>query len=72
MPLGENLKTVREERGFTQEEVAREININRVNLAYYENGTKVPSVAVLTSIADVLNCSIDGLLDRNNDNRKES
>lgn len=72
MSLGENLKTVREERGFTQEEIAKEVNINRVNLAYYENGTKIPSVAVLTSIADVLNCSIDGLLDRNNDNRKES
>lgn len=64
MPLGENLKTVREERGITQEKLAEELNINRVNLAYFENGTKIPSVAVLVKIADVLDCSIDGLLGR--------
>ncbi len=64
MSLGENLKTARKERGFTQEQVAKEINVSRVNIAYYENGTKVPSVAVLTAIADVLECSIDGLLGR--------
>lgn len=64
MSLGENLKTARKERGFTQEQVAKEINVSRVNIAYYENGTKVPSVAVLTAIVDVLECSIDGLLGR--------
>ncbi|MDE6087567.1 MAG: helix-turn-helix domain-containing protein [Oscillospiraceae bacterium] len=62
--LGENLKSVREKRGLTQEKLAKEVEVNRVNLAYYENGTKVPSVAVLTRIADTLDCSIDGLLDR--------
>ena len=62
--LGENLKSVREKRGLTQEKLAKEINVNRVNIAYYESGTKVPSVAVLTKIADTLDCSIDGLLGR--------
>ncbi|MDE5754204.1 MAG: helix-turn-helix transcriptional regulator [Oscillospiraceae bacterium] len=62
--LGKNLKSIREKRGLTQEKLAKEINVNRVNLAYYENGTKVPSVAVLTRIADTLDCSIDGLLGR--------
>lgn len=62
--LGENLKFVREQRGFTQEKLAETVNVNRVNLACFENGTKVPSLAVITRIADTLNCSIDGLLGR--------
>ncbi|MDE6004457.1 MAG: helix-turn-helix domain-containing protein [Oscillospiraceae bacterium] len=62
--LGENLKSIREKRGLTQEKLAKEINVNRVNIAYYESGTKVPSVAVLSKIADTLDCSIDGLLGR--------
>lgn len=66
MSLGENLKNIRLERGFTQEQLANAVDVNRVNLAKYENGTKVPSVAVLTEIANALECSIDGLLDRYN------
>lgn len=66
MSLGENLKSVRLERGFTQEQLASAVDVNRVNLAHYESGTKTPSVAVLTEIADILECSIDGLLDRQN------
>ncbi|MDE7364508.1 MAG: helix-turn-helix domain-containing protein [Ruminococcus sp.] len=63
MSLGENLKNIRLERGFTQEQLASVVDVNRVNLAKYENGTKVPSVAVLIEIANALECSIDGLLD---------
>ncbi|MDE7364986.1 MAG: helix-turn-helix domain-containing protein [Ruminococcus sp.] len=62
--LGENLKSAREQCGFTQEKLAETVNVNRVNLACFENGTKVPSLAVITRIADTLNCSIDGLLGR--------
>ena len=71
MSLGENLKNIRLERGFTQEQLANAIDVNRVNLACYERGTKVPSVAVLTEIANTLDCSIDGLLDRKNHIRKD-
>lgn len=71
MSFGENLKSARLERGFTQEQLADAVNVNRVNLARYESGTKVPSVAVLTELANTLNCSIDGLLDRHNYIRKD-
>ena len=64
MTLGENLRTTRLERGLTQEQVAEKVNVNRVNIAYFESGVKVPSVAVLTAIADVFECSVDGLLGR--------
>lgn len=71
MSLGENLKNIRIERGFTQEQLANAVDVNRVNLAKYESGTKVPSVAVLIEIANTLECSIDGLLDRYGYIRKE-
>lgn len=64
MSLGENLKNIRLERGFTQKQLASAVDINRVNLAHYESGTKMPSVAILTEIANTLDCSIDRLLDR--------
>lgn len=67
MPLGENLKNARESRKMTQKELAGRVQVNTVNIAYFENGYKIPSVATLVRIADVLNCSIDGLLDRNTD-----
>lgn len=70
MALSENLKATRLERGLTQEQIAKKINVNRVNIAYFESGVKVPSVAVLVAIADVLECSIDGLLDRELKNSK--
>lgn len=64
MSLAENLKSARIEHGLTQKQLATAVDVSRVNLAYYECGVKVPSVAVLTKLADVLNCSIDALLGR--------
>ena len=64
MPLGENLKHAREHKGLTQKELARQVLVNSVNIAYFENGDKIPSITTLVRIADTLNCSIDSLLDR--------
>lgn len=73
MPLGENLKNVRESRNMTQKELAGRVQVNSVNICYFENGYKIPSVATLVRIADVLNCSTDYLLDREKFiNRKEN
>ncbi|MDE5834609.1 MAG: helix-turn-helix transcriptional regulator [Ruminococcus sp.] len=58
------MKAVRLERGYTQSQLAEAVAISRVNLAYYESGRRIPSVAVLAEIADTLDCSVDKLLDR--------
>lgn len=62
--LGENLKTARNQKNYTQEEVGNMIGVSRVCMAYFESGTRVPSVAILKQLADVLEVSIDWLLDR--------
>lgn len=62
--LGANIKTMREKRGFTQEQFAEKIGVNRVTLAYFESGKRVPSLAVAEKVADELDCSLDWLLGR--------
>jgi transcriptional regulator with XRE-family HTH domain len=62
--LGENLKAARLGNGYTQQELADKVQEHRVNIAKYESGTGVPSVAVLIRLADALNVSLDWLFDR--------
>lgn len=62
--LGENLKTARDKNGYTQQELADKVHEHRVNIAKYESGTGVPSVAVLVRLADALDVSLDWLLGR--------
>ncbi|MCP3967168.1 MAG: helix-turn-helix transcriptional regulator [Lentisphaerae bacterium] len=53
---------LRKEKGLTQEELAKEINVSRVNLSYYENGQTMPRKKVLDKIAKVLNCKVADLI----------
>lgn len=62
--LSENLKAARVKNGYTQQELADKVHEHRVNIAKYESGTGVPSVAVLVRLADALDVSLDWLLDR--------
>lgn len=71
MSIGKAIKAERQKHNMTQAELSCAIAVNRVTLAKYENGTKKPSLDTLIALADVLDCSLDGLLDRQNYIRKE-
>lgn len=62
--LGYNLKCRREVIGLDQRELAERVGSSQSIISYIEKGIKIPSVALLTAIADVLDCSIDMLLGR--------
>ena len=62
--LGYNLKCRREAVGLDQQELAERVGSSQSIISYIEKGIKIPSVALLTAIADVLDCSIDMLLGR--------
>ena len=62
--LGNNIKEARNLRNLTQQQLSEITHEHRVNIAKYEAGTGVPSVAVLVRIADALDVSLDWLLDR--------
>lgn len=59
-----NLKTAREQRGLTQEQLADMINVSRVTLARYEAGNHFPDEQRLIRLADCLDVSVDYLLGR--------
>lgn len=55
------LKVWREHRGFSQSDLARRSNVNRVQVADIEAGRKTGSVATLKSLAVALSVDMDDL-----------
>jgi transcriptional regulator with XRE-family HTH domain len=54
--IGENLKKVRELSGFTQEQVAKSIGIERSAYSNYEGGTREIPYYVLENISNLFGC----------------
>ena len=62
-----NLKIARNESGYTQKSLALLLNISLQSYSDYENERTEPDLKTLSKIADLLNCSVDYLLDRTDD-----
>lgn len=62
--LGERLKYQRKTRGINQAEMALRLGMTRQGYSHYETGRNEPDHNTLSKIADILNCSIDYLLGR--------
>ena len=69
------LKQIREEKGLSQNELAKKINMTQQRISSYENGIREPDIETLKILADFFDVSIDYLLGktdkRNNDNDKK-
>lgn len=59
--FGEILKKLREERGYSQAQLARKINKSNSVISNYETGAKLPSTETLISIAALFDVPIDYL-----------
>jgi len=57
------LKKYRENSGYTQQQMADALNIDRSTYAYYETGKTNPSLGTLMKIKDILNVSLEDLLE---------
>lgn len=70
--FSDNLKTLRKEKGFTQEELAIKLNVVRQTVSKWEKGLSVPDADILKRIADVLEVGVSELLgaDIESDNNK--
>lgn len=62
--IGENIKNKRLEYDIEQQELAKRVGVTKAMMCSIETGVKIPSVAVLVRIADILHCSVDELLGR--------
>lgn len=60
--LGEKLKKLRRERGWSQDEFAHAAQIDGRQVSRYENDRVVPSIEVIVKIARAYNVSVDYLL----------
>ena len=69
--MGERIRTCRESIGMTQEELAETCEVSRVYITQIEQGLKVPTVALLKTIADALNTSMDELCGRKGENHED-
>ena len=56
------IKQLREEYGYTQQELADKLNKAKSTIAMYENETRKPSLRVLKQLSNIFNCSIDYIL----------
>ncbi len=56
------IKEKREEKGWTQEELAKRLNVSRTAVVKWETGAAMPTVKRLVNLADLFGCSIDDLL----------
>ena len=53
MTIGKRLRTVRESTGFTQEQVAKYLDIKREIISYIETGARPVSTLMLRKLADL-------------------
>ena len=63
-PIGEKLKELRKENGWTQQQVADMLGVSRVNYTRYELNTSEPDFDILVRLADLFDVSLDYIFDR--------
>lgn len=56
------LKEIRESRGLTQDQIAKELCVTRQAISRWENGKTQPDIQSLTKLSEIYNCSIDELV----------
>lgn len=60
--LSENIKTMRKNKGMTQEELAIKLNVVRQTVSKWEKGLSVPDADMLQKLAEVLETDVSILL----------
>ena len=60
--LSENLKTLRKQKGFSQEELAVRVNVVRQTISKWEKGLSVPDADTIVKLAEVLEVSVNEIL----------
>ena len=60
--IDERLRELRIKSGYTQNQIAKILNIDRSTYSYYEIGNTTPAISVLLTLAKIFNISISELL----------
>lgn len=62
MTFGQRMRSRREELSISPEQMADRIGVSRPTVVRYELDNKMPPLMVAKSIAEVLGCTVDDLL----------
>lgn len=57
--MGQRIKTLRKERGMTQQELGTLLNVTKVSVCCYEKGTRTPSLETLIDLSRIFNVGLD-------------
>lgn len=60
--LSDNIRTIRKNRGFTQEELAARLHVTRQTVSKWEKGYSVPDAELLSRMAEVFEVPVAELL----------
>lgn len=60
------IKLLREEFGYTQQDLANKLQCSKSIIGLYENETRKPSLEVLIKLSQIFKCSIDYILYKTN------
>ncbi|MDG0814403.1 helix-turn-helix domain-containing protein [Cohnella rhizosphaerae] len=64
MNIGSRIAYLRDQSGWTQEELSSSLGITRAALSHYEKNRREPDTEMLTKLADLFQVSIDYLVGR--------
>lgn len=62
MSFSKKIKSLRQEKGWSQGQLAEELNIHREQISTYERGQVIPNTEILMQLAKVFQVSIDYLV----------
>lgn len=62
MNFSEKLKLLRKNKGYTQEELAEQLNVSRIAVTKWEAGQTYPDIMNLIQISNIMNVSVDYLV----------
>lgn len=65
MAFAEKLKELRQQKGMTQSELAKLLNMQRSTLGMYETGKREPNFEILNMFANFFNVDMNTLMDMN-------
>lgn len=62
--LAKRLRELREEKGYTQQEIANKLGLTKGAYGAYERGTNIPDAKTLLTLSEIFDVTADYLLGR--------
>ena len=70
--LKDNLKTLRKNKGISQEELSVKLNVVRQTISKWESGLSVPDAEMLISISEVFETPVSEILGENIEEKEKN